>query len=86
MSFTHRNNHNGTWDSTCLRCHRTVATTSNPYWLHVTERRHVCALSDLHLFVEDRHEYSSIACQDRSVTDVVSKTCRIIPINSPHRK
>jgi hypothetical protein len=84
--FAHRSNDNATWDSICLRCYRTVATAPNPSSLPGMESRHICAVIDLHLWVGDRYEYGSIACQPLSIADVVSKTCRIIPINSPRRK
>lgn len=80
--FAHRHNDNGTWDSICLRCCRTVATATDPSQLSLTEGDHTCALIDRHLWVEDRYEYGSMACQDLPIADVVSKTCRIIPIRA----
>ena len=50
------------------------------------ESRHICTVVDLHLWVGDRYEYGSIACQPLSIADVVSKTCRLIPLNSPRQK
>ena len=84
--FAHRSNDDGSWDSICLRCCRTVATAARTIWLVVTENNHTCALIDLHLWVADHYEYGSIACQDLPIADVVSKTCRVIPINSPRLK
>ena len=48
--FAHRSNDDGSWDSICLRCCRTVATAARTIWLVVTENNHTCALIDLHLW------------------------------------
>jgi hypothetical protein len=85
-AFAHRNNDDGTWDSICLRCCRTVATAVRSSRLLVAENSHTCALVDLHLWVKDCYEYGSVTCQNLPIADVVSKTCRVIPINSPRRK
>jgi endogenous inhibitor of DNA gyrase (YacG/DUF329 family) len=81
-AFAHRSNGNGTWDSICLRCYRTVATAPNASRLPMTETRHTCALIDLHVWVADRYEYGSMACQNLPIADFVSKTCRLIRTRS----
>ena len=48
--FAHRENANGTFDSICLRCFRTVATARSESALREKEQQHACDLEDLHAF------------------------------------
>jgi hypothetical protein len=84
-AFAHRHDNGGTRDSICPRCHRTITTAFNPSSLPVTQRHHTCAVMDLHLWVGDRYEYGSMACQDLPIADDVFKTCRIIPLRASRR-
>jgi hypothetical protein len=47
-NFQHRYNQDGTCDSICLRCYRTVASSREEQWLAYQESVHTCALMDLH--------------------------------------
>jgi endogenous inhibitor of DNA gyrase (YacG/DUF329 family) len=78
LAFKRRHNADGTWDSICLRCYRTVANAQDPAWLPLLQGNHTCALVDLHLWLEDRYEYGSMACQESPIADFELKTCRII--------
>ena len=40
--FAHRKNADGTFDSICLACYRTIATTAQESMLSVEEQSHVC--------------------------------------------
>ena len=82
LAFKRRHNADGTWDSICLRCYRTVANAQDPSWLPLQQDNHTCALVDLHLWVEDRYEYGSMACQDLPIADFVSKTRRVVSFES----
>ena len=42
FSFPHRENRDGTWDSICPRCFRTVATATDPLKLEAEEIAHDC--------------------------------------------
>jgi hypothetical protein len=42
LPFSHRQNWNGTYDSICRKCYKTVATANNEVELEHLERRHVC--------------------------------------------
>jgi hypothetical protein len=44
--FPHRKNDNGTFDSICPICYRTVATASEESQLKAGEREHVCGEDD----------------------------------------
>src|ERR1700730_14332731 len=57
ITFAHRGKADGTWDSICLRCFRTIATAPNAAWLTPKETGHTCDLLDLHVLVSDRHPY-----------------------------
>jgi hypothetical protein len=53
LSYPHRHNFNGTYDSICLICFATVATTKTEPELAVYDRRHICddlLLAERHLF------------------------------------
>jgi hypothetical protein len=54
LNFQHRRNNDGTCDSICLRCYRTVATTRLELWLAHEENIHTCTLLDLHAWMSDR--------------------------------
>jgi hypothetical protein len=54
LNFQHRNNKDGTCDSICLRCYRTVASTRQEEWLAHEESIHTCTLLDLHAWMSDR--------------------------------
>ncbi|MDQ1453860.1 MAG: hypothetical protein QOK38_3726 [Acidobacteriaceae bacterium] len=54
LNFQHRNNEDGTCDSICLRCYRTVATSQQEAWLAHEESIHTCTLLDLHAWMSDR--------------------------------
>ena len=41
--FAHRHNKNGSWDSICKTCFRTVATENHEGELTHPEERHICA-------------------------------------------
>jgi hypothetical protein len=45
--FVHRRNDDGTCDSICIICYRTVATAVDESALTVAEDRHVCRTEDL---------------------------------------
>jgi hypothetical protein len=47
FAFRHIANHDGTSDSICRRCHRTVASSHNEYSLELAESTHMCP--SLHL-------------------------------------
>ena len=52
--FQHRSNDDGSCDSICLRCYRTVASTRQEPWLAHEESIHTCSLLDLHTWMSDR--------------------------------
>jgi hypothetical protein len=54
LKFQHRNNKDGTCDSICLRCYRTVASTRQEQWLAHEESIHTCTLLDLHAWMSER--------------------------------
>ena len=54
LNFQHRSNKDGTCDSICLRCYRTVASTRQEPWLAHEESTHACTLLDLHAWMSDR--------------------------------
>jgi hypothetical protein len=54
LNFQHRSNNDGTCDSICLRCYRTVASTRQEPWLAHEESIHTCTLLDLHAWMSDR--------------------------------
>ena len=54
LNFQHRTNKDGTCDSICLRCYRTVASTRQEPWLAHEESIHACTLMDLHAWMSDR--------------------------------
>jgi hypothetical protein len=56
-NFQHRHNSNGTCDSICLRCYRTIATTRYEDWLAHEESNHACSLLDKHIWMSDRIDY-----------------------------
>ncbi len=56
-SFQHRYNRDGSCDSICLRCFRTIATTRYADWLAHEESNHTCTLLDLHVWISDRVQY-----------------------------
>ena len=56
-NFQHRHNRDGSCDSICLRCYRTIASTLYQNWLAYEESNHVCALLDMHVWMTDRIEY-----------------------------
>jgi hypothetical protein len=86
LAFKCRRNADGTWDSICLRCFRTAAHAQDPACLPFLQGIHTCALVDLHLWVDDRYEYGSIACQHLPLADFVSKTRRVIHFESRNVK
>ena len=45
--FIHRHNHDGSWDSLCIECFRTVATTKAETELPTQESTHICQALDL---------------------------------------
>jgi hypothetical protein len=53
-SFQHRQNDDGSCDSICLRCYRTIASTRYEDWLAHEESNHTCTLLDLHAWMSDR--------------------------------
>jgi hypothetical protein len=53
-SFQHRSNANGTCDSICLRCFRTIESTRYEDWLANAESTHICSPMDLHVWMSDR--------------------------------
>jgi hypothetical protein len=52
--FQHRSYEDGTCDSICLWCYRTVASTRQEPWLAHEESTHTCTLLDLHAWMSDR--------------------------------
>src|SRR5947209_3821927 len=54
-TFQHRFNYDGTFDSICLSCFQTIATTNDECVLSVFEEAHACADIDLYR-VEAWHE------------------------------
>jgi hypothetical protein len=54
FNFQHRSNSDGTCDSICLRCYRTVASTRREPWLAHDESLHTCTILDLHAWMSDR--------------------------------
>jgi hypothetical protein len=54
LHFQHRSNDDGTWDSICLGCYRTVASTRQEPWLAYEESIHACTLTDMHAWMSDR--------------------------------
>ena len=46
--FPHRQNHDGTFDSICPECFKTVASDLNEAKLRRHEKRHVCEAGSLH--------------------------------------
>ena len=54
LNFQHRSNDDGTWDSICLGCYRTVASTRQEPWLAHEESIHACALTDMHAWMSVR--------------------------------
>jgi hypothetical protein len=45
--FPHRHNLDGSHDSICVNCFRTVSSTQREIELEAIEKKHVCAVSDL---------------------------------------
>jgi hypothetical protein len=54
LHFQHRSNNDGTCDSICLLCYRTVASTRQEPWLAHEESTHACSIMDLHAWMSDR--------------------------------
>jgi hypothetical protein len=54
LNFQHRSYKDGTCDSVCLCCYRTVASTRQEPWLAHEESVHTCTLLDLHAWMSDR--------------------------------
>jgi hypothetical protein len=44
VAFRHRHNQNGSWDSICLKCFRTAATSEKEEDLKWIEQSHNCAV------------------------------------------
>jgi hypothetical protein len=42
LSFPHRHNRDGSWDSICPNCHLTIAKSETESDLHAFEQRHDC--------------------------------------------
>jgi hypothetical protein len=57
--FQHRNNPDGTCDSICLRCFRTITSTPFLPMLLYAESTHTCSAMDLHFWIPDRITYRS---------------------------
>jgi hypothetical protein len=57
LNFQHRSNKDGTCDSICLHCLRTIASTRYEDWLSHEESIHICALTDLHAWMSDRAQF-----------------------------
>jgi hypothetical protein len=53
-NFQHRSNKDGTCDSVCLRCYRTVAISERQAGLAHDENLHTCTILDLHAWMSDR--------------------------------
>ncbi len=51
VTFRHRHNHDGSWDSICLKCFRTVWTSEKEDDLKWNEQSHNCAVP-----VEDKND------------------------------
>ena len=47
FAFQHVDNYDGTTDSICLRCHRTIASSQDEYSFEEAEENHICAELDL---------------------------------------
>jgi len=54
--FPHRENQDGTFDSICPKCFKTVASDRNEVKLRSKEKHHICESSDLHK-PETKKEY-----------------------------
>ena len=52
-SFQHRSHPDGTVDSICLRCYRTVDSASDEHWLAKPESTHICSQMDLQVWMSD---------------------------------
>jgi hypothetical protein len=57
LAFRRRHNENGTWDSICLRCYRTAASTPDASWLPLLQSTHTCDPMDLHAWISDREQF-----------------------------
>lgn len=53
-SFQHRTYKDGTCDSICLWCYRTLTSARQQQWLAHEESIHTCTLLDLHAWMSDR--------------------------------
>jgi hypothetical protein len=64
LFYPHRHNMNGTYDSICLTCFATVATTLTEPELAVYDRRHICSqslLSERRLFKPPHSHWPNLA-------------------------
>jgi hypothetical protein len=57
-SFQHRSNVDGTFDSICLRCYRTIDSSPEEHWLAKPESTHICSQQDLQVWMTDRVSFS----------------------------
>jgi hypothetical protein len=57
LAFRRRHNEDGTWDSICLRCYRTVASARDATWLQLLQSTHTCDPMDLHAWISDREQF-----------------------------
>ncbi len=46
ITFSHRHNKNGSWDSICLQCYQTAASAENELDLRPVEQGHDCERVD----------------------------------------
>ena len=61
VSFPHRRNASGFFDSICTRCHITVASARNEEDLALYEHDHVCNPIRLYQLAEDRGRFGRLA-------------------------
>jgi hypothetical protein len=60
LFYPHRHNKNGTYDSICLKCFATVATTLTEPELAFHDRRHICdplLLKERYLFIPQHSKW-----------------------------
>jgi hypothetical protein len=86
IAFAHRGKADGTWDSICLRCFRTIATGPSAVWLAPKETTHTCALLDLHVLISDRHAYGPETGRKMTIEQAVPETLPLFPPESLHLK
>ena len=86
IAFAHRGKADGTWDSICLRCFRTIATAPNAAWLTPNETSHTCDLLDLHVLVSDRHPYGPDTGRRVTIAQAVPETMPLLSPESLHLK